>query len=110
MAEEIINLKDYFIHHYDDWGRLYCVEFKGDPLKLEDSIKRLKQENEELKENSSDMQRIIAELQYKIHNNKYKSALEEINLILDELKQQYDYMADYSEIKEIQDKINEVLQ
>ena len=40
---------------------------------------------------------------------KYRSALEEINLILDELKQQYDYMTDYSEIKEIQDKINEVL-
>lgn len=40
---------------------------------------------------------------------KYESALEEINLILDELKQQYDYMADYSEIKEIQEKINEVL-
>lgn len=40
----------------------------------------------------------------------YRSALEEINLILDELKQQYDYITDYSEIKEIQDRINEVLQ
>lgn len=39
----------------------------------------------------------------------YRSALEEISLIIDELKQQYDYMSDYSEIKEIQDKINEVL-
>lgn len=39
----------------------------------------------------------------------YRSALEEINLILDELKQQYDYMANYSEIEEIQNKINEVL-
>lgn len=42
-------------------------------------------------------------------NKQMKSVLEEINLILDELKQQYDYMTDYSEIKEIQDKINEVL-
>jgi ppGpp synthetase/RelA/SpoT-type nucleotidyltranferase len=45
---------------------------------------------------------------YKEYKN-YRSALEEIHLILDELKQQYDYMTDYSEIKEIQDKINEVL-
>ncbi len=43
-------------------------------------------------------------------NEQMKSTLEEINLILDELKQQYDYMTDYSEIKEIQDKITEVLQ
>lgn len=39
----------------------------------------------------------------------YRSALEEISLIIDELKQQYDYMSDYSEIKEIENKINEVL-
>ena len=46
-----------------------------------------------------------------ITNNEdnYRSALEEINLILDELKQQYDYMTDYSEIKEIQNRIDEVL-
>lgn len=53
-------------------------------------------------------------LSYNLHlkeqeNKQMKSALEEINLILDELKQQYDYMTDYSEIKEIQDKINEAL-
>lgn len=48
MNEEIINLKDYFVHHYDDWGRLYCVEFKGNPLELENSIKRLEQENNSL--------------------------------------------------------------
>lgn len=46
----------------------------------------------------------------KQENKQMKSALEEINLILDELKQQYDYMTDYVEIKEIQDKINEALQ
>lgn len=49
MTKEIINLKDYFVHHYDDWGRLYCVEFKGSPLELENSIKCLEQENEKLK-------------------------------------------------------------
>lgn len=42
-------------------------------------------------------------------SEEYRKCLEEINLILDELKQQYDYMTDYSEIKEIQNKINEVL-
>lgn len=45
-----------------------------------------------------------------VERDKYRSAFEEINLILDELKQQYDYMTDYSEIEEIQNKINEVLQ
>lgn len=45
----------------------------------------------------------------KINAHKYVNVLQEINLIIDELKQQYDYMADYSEIKEIQEKINEVL-
>ena len=42
-------------------------------------------------------------------NKRMKSALEEISLILDELKQQYDYMENYPEIEEIQNKINEVL-
>lgn len=45
----------------------------------------------------------------KINAHKYVNVLQEINLIIDELKQQYDYMEDYSEIKEIEKKIKEVL-
>lgn len=85
-------------------------------------LKRLEQENNAYKQSEQEATEIIAELKeysqrmenqrenYYKEYKKYRSALEEINLILDELKQQYDYMADYSEIKEIQDKIKEVLQ
>jgi hypothetical protein len=85
-------------------------------------LKRLEQENKELKEMLSKEPKAMQAFQIAYSGLKkenevlwrmvkdYKTALEEINLILDELKQQYDYMADYSEIKEIQDKINEVLQ
>lgn len=90
-------------------------------------LKRLEQENKELK---AELNKVIDEREkkieetllkgcyqslgsecriYELKESKYRSALEEINLILDELKQQYDYMTDYAEIKEIQDKINEVL-
>lgn len=66
----------------------------------------LKQENKELKSRMMGKTGFICDCT-KAEN--YRSALEEINLILDELKQQYDYMANYSEIEEIQNKINEVL-
>lgn len=83
---------------------------------LIDAKTRLEQENKELKSDVLKWQKAFSR-QYQINENKgyskaeenYRSALEEINLILDELKQQYDYMTDYSEIKEIQNKINEVL-
>jgi len=77
-------------------------------------LQELKQENEILRKTKS---KLLADLhetndvcnawEKEVNNLRY--ALEEINLILDELKQQYDYMTDYSEIKEIQDKINECL-
>lgn len=77
-------------------------------------LRELKQENKELKVT---MYRLESKVDSMCNCNEelntdvkiFRSALEEINLILDELKQQYDYMTDYSEIKEIQDKINEVL-
>ena len=77
-------------------------------------LKRLEQENKDLKKQIEAQKGLITvggKQQYEMTMayDKCKTALEEINLILDELKQQYDYMTDYSEIKEIQNKINEVL-
>lgn len=74
----------------------------------------LQKENEELKEKNTELLNLANNggallVTESAKTKKYKQALEEINLIIDELKQQYDYMADYSEIKEIEDKINEVL-
>lgn len=82
----------------------------------DNKIIELEQENKELKSDVLKWQKAFSR-QYQINENKgyskaeenCRSALEKINLILDELKQQYDYMTDYSEIKEIQNKINEVL-
>lgn len=75
-------------------------------LSVED-INRLEAENKQLKkEHYEVLKKYKDEYESK---RKYKFTLIEINLILDELKQQYDYMSDYAEIKEIQDKINEVL-
>lgn len=88
---------------------------------VDKAYKELKQENKKLKEeirfhnkeNSILLaERNAAQIGYdeiREVRERYRSALEEINLILNELKQQYDYMTDYSEIKEIENKINEVL-
>ena len=51
MSETIINdidLSKYFKNHYDSWGRLYCIEYKGNPLELQNDIKRLQEENKRL--------------------------------------------------------------
>jgi hypothetical protein len=45
MTEKIIDLSKYFKNHYDSWGRLYCVEYTGNPLELQNAIKELEQEN-----------------------------------------------------------------
>ena len=88
MSEEIINLKDYFIHYYDDWGRPYCVEFKGSPLELENSIKRLQAENEELKKEIDKLEikheHYCNTLYWDMKNqyDRYKQALEEIREIV----------------------------
>lgn len=91
--------------------RLYKADYEAseqENKELKKIKEQLKKWNDENLKRQDDMQLWIdlAEEQ----RRKYRSALEEINLILDELKQQYDYMTDYSEIKEIQDKINEILQ
>lgn len=104
------------------------LTFQGEIQRLKKTINiqakdyiELKQENEKLKEENvkllfgkgaliklcDNLTKIIDEKKEK--ESKLWQTLEEINLILDELKQQYDYMADYSEIKEIQEKIIEVL-
>ena len=50
MTEKIIDLSKYFKNHYDSWGRLYCVEYKGNPLELQNAIKELEQENARIKQ------------------------------------------------------------
>ena len=117
MTEEIINLKDYFVHHYDDWGRLYCVEFKGSPLDLENSIKRLEQENKELKaykDINEDFKQAWNELNEK--DKQLRSALEEIrgiNKWFFDMNYGFDEQGisyDVKEVaREIQNKINEGL-
>ena len=90
----------------------YYQQTLDDEITINDLIEEI----QELKADVLKWQKAFSR-QYQINENKgyskaeenYRSALEEINLILDELKQQYDYMEDYSKIKEIQDKINEVL-
>ena len=114
MTEEIINLKDYFTHHYDDWGRLYCVEFKEDPLELENSIKCLEQENKELrqqyncyacdtcqgKEDYRNMKRHCENAIKTVHT--YRSALEEIRILATK-------NVSIENFVKIQNKINEVI-
>ena len=53
MNKSIINgidLSKYFKNHYDSCGRLYCIEYKGNPLELQNAIKRLQEENNILKQ------------------------------------------------------------
>ena len=112
MTEEIINLRDYFIHHYDDWGRLYCVEYKGSPLELENSIQRLKQENEELKkyiialENDNDWLTALFKGATLQKYEAYQTALEEIREIVSGC---YEVLEPQAK-KDIEKLINEVLQ
>ena len=80
-------------------------------------LEKLKEENALLKEELLKKSETEQALQSTIEAiqdankriNQCTEALRQINLILDELMQQYDYMSDYSEIKEILEKINEVL-
>ena len=106
MSETIINdidLSKYFKNHYDSWGRLYCIEYKGNPLELQNDIKRLQEENEGLKSlNDFNVQKIevLQEENEKLkkrqitkngficdceQNAKYKQALEEIRDIAEKL-------------------------
>lgn len=127
-----IDLSKYFKNHYDSWGRLYCVEYKGDPLELQNAIKRLQKENEELKNKNNDLIEEIASgnidiailqkeneelkrLKCKFKEyctcdiEKYRSALEEIRDITNEYIT--DCMGSKCEgMEEIQNKINEVLE
>lgn len=52
-----IDVSEYFVNHYDSSGKLYAVEYKGNPLELQNSIKRLQEENEELKEENEQLKK-----------------------------------------------------
>lgn len=131
MTEEIINLKDYFVHHYDDWGRLYCVEFKGSPLELENSIKRLEQENKILKSNTNVLNDYILKNEQlktnidslvkineslKQENNAYKQSEQEAIEIIKELKeysqrmenQRENYYKEYNNYRSALEEIREI--
>lgn len=130
-----INGGYYIQHNYCGLnGDNYCI-CKENKQCYYKQWQRLKQENEKLKAEIEKSREAYSRLQKMYNENcdytgdlktenerlkeyeyyyldKYadaRSALKEINLIIDELKQQYDYMSDYSEIKEIENKINEVL-
>lgn len=103
---------------HDKEKELYRIEFQGCQKENELLKSELHSKTEYIQEQRDIIEQYRNEIKmYKKCQGKRASkretelrkALEEINLILDELKQQYDYMSDYSEIREIQDKINEVL-
>lgn len=79
-----IELSKYFKNHYDSWGRLYCVEYKGNPLELQNAIKHLQKENEELKKRQITKNGFICDCE---QNAKYREALEKIREIA--LKKEY---------------------
>ena len=72
-----IDVSKYFVNHYDDSGKLYAAEYKGNPLELQNIIKRLQEENEELKEKIKDLDAMTGIFSVRLAN-KYKQALEEI--------------------------------
>lgn len=78
-----IDLSKYFKNHYDSWGRLYCIEYKGNSLELQNDIKRLQEENEKLKKRQITKNGFICDCE---QNAKYKQALEEIRNEIGDLK------------------------
>ena len=106
MSETIINdidLSKYFKNHYDSWGRLYCIEYKGNPLELRNDIKRLQEENEGLKSlNDFNVQKIEV---LQEENEKLYKALEEIRNEIGDLKN----INRLINLQKILDIINEVL-
>lgn len=108
-----IALSKYFKNHYDNWGRLYCVEYKGDPIELQNAIKRLQEENNELKEMLSKEPKAMQAFQTAYSGLKkdnevlwgmvkdYKTALEEIREAIGE---KYG-LADIIKIRTILDEV-----
>lgn len=131
MSDKTINgidVSEYFTNHYDNEGKLYAVEYKGNPLELQDVIKRLQEENNILKQTIKNKNFVAIveenkELKEKIKSEKYikenasqeatkysmkcgefRQALEEIRSYCDEQNLKADYTACY-----ITNRIDEVL-
>ena len=129
--DEIINgidLSKYFINHYNSSNKLYAVEYNGNPLELQNAIKRLQEENKELKEK-------IKSANCPYYDNgdcscmgevkeiyKYKQSFEEIREIINSVKNEYmniknkelalyhtELNGALSVVESIEDTINEVL-
>lgn len=114
MTEKIIDLSKYFKNHYDSWGRLYCVEYTGNPLELQNAIKELEQENARIKQQyncyacdtcngKEDYRNMKRHSENAIKTvQKYSSALKEIRLLATK-------NVSIENFVKIQNKINEVL-
>lgn len=74
-----IDVSEYFINHYDNSGKLYAVEYKGNPLELQNAIKRLQEENEKLKKKKDEY--YLINLDYETKISYLIQALEEINIL-----------------------------
>ena len=92
MSETIINgidVSEYFINHYDNEGKLYAVEYKGNPLELLNAIKRLQKENYELKTNIELMQTALYAIRFscklKLEEGQKALHIEPIMRIIDEV-------------------------
>lgn len=79
-----IDISEYFINHYDNSGKLYAVEYKGNPLELQNAIKHLQKENEELKKRQITKNGFICDCE---QNEKYKEQLQPLKRELKKVKE-----------------------
>lgn len=86
-----IDLSEYFKNHYDNSGKLYATEYKGNPLELQNAIKRLQEENKELYEKNVRLKKRIEKLkkkndEYFVMNLKYEIKIDDLTQALEEIR------------------------